>query len=44
MIAAIVVSKTILPVQHQVQNADDGAVDVAVDVLQESDEIHRVDF
>jgi hypothetical protein len=30
--------------QHQVQNAEDGAVDVAVDVLQESDEIHRVDF
>ena len=30
--------------QHQVQNAEDGAVDVAVNVLQESDEIHRVDF
>ncbi len=30
--------------QDQVQNAEDGAVDVAVDVLQESDEIHRVDF
>jgi hypothetical protein len=30
--------------QHQVQKAEDGAVDVAVDVLQESDEIHRVDF
>jgi hypothetical protein len=30
--------------QHRVQKAEDGAVDVAVDVLQESDEIHRVDF
>jgi hypothetical protein len=30
--------------QHQVKNAEDGAVHVAVDVLQESDEIHRVDF
>ena len=30
--------------QHQIQEAKDAAEDVAVDILQESDEIHRVDF
>lgn len=30
--------------QHQVQEVEDAAEDVAVGVLQKSDEIHRVDF
>jgi hypothetical protein len=30
--------------QHQIQEDSDAAEDVAVDILQESDEIHRVDF
>ena len=30
--------------QHQIKEDSDAAEDVAVDVLQESDEIHRVDF
>jgi hypothetical protein len=30
--------------QHQIQEVEDAAEDVAVDILQKSDEIHRVDF
>ncbi|MEG4585419.1 hypothetical protein QUA54_09400 [Microcoleus sp. MOSTC5] len=30
--------------QHQIKEDSDAAEDVAVDILQESDEIHRVDF
>src|SRR6476661_10457308 len=30
--------------QHQIKEDSDAAEDVAVDILQKSDEIHRVDF
>jgi hypothetical protein len=30
--------------EHQIQEDSDAAEDVAIDILQESDEIHRVDF